>query len=209
MRREILVPLAILLALPLSGCILEDTRHTLFIAPDGSVTWRVMRDLIRSDKDDPAERLDEEQGVLGEIDTGEEGWGETLAELGAAHTSVELLRAERPYTVLVQARFAGLELLGQRLLEEVEQPGEFEYREDGSLRELTFTLHPQPGDEREGDERAAEEPQDELGLVLTQGRFIDAQGFRLSVDDVVATPLTPPADAPEILRYSLLWDLEG
>ncbi len=210
MFKKILALLVALLITPLSGCILEDTRHTLFIAPDGSVTWRVLRDIIRSDEDHPLDRLAEEEELLEKLAAGEEGWVETLLDYGALGASAALVRAERPYTVLVRARFGSIEQLCGAFLDEADASGEVRFEEEGSLRTLHLLLIPAEAVHESGEEESDEEESttDDLRLVLTQGRFIEAQGFRLSSDGTIATPLAPPADAQQ-LEYALVWDLEA
>ncbi len=212
MTRPITTALLGLCMLVLSGCLLEDTRHTLFIEPDGGVTWRVVRDLIRSDKDDIADRYDEEAGLLAAVDGGEEGWSETLSEWGAKEVHAELLRTERPYTVVVRARFPHVEDLLTGLLEDADDELRFSFEEQGSLRTLRILPPPSDDDEPEAADpphpEDAADPVSELRLVLTQGRFIDAQGFALSEDGAVAVPLEQRDDR-ERVELLLVWDLEA
>ncbi len=208
MTRHITTALLGLCLLVLSGCLLEDTRHTLYVGPDNSVTWRVVRDLIRSDRDDVDERYDEEAEFLASLDSGVEGWTELLTDFGAREVDAELLRAERPYTVVVRARFGHVEELVAGLLAESEDDVRVSFVEQGSLRTLRITPPPsedEPADEDTPDPDAAARPVSEVRLVLTEGRFIDAIGFALSQDGAVAVPLEGQDDT-ELL---LVWDLEA
>lgn len=209
MNRRLYALLLILSLLCLPGCLLEDTRHTLFLAPDGSVTWRAVRDVIRSDHDDLDDRADEEASFLESFDAGEEGWSELLGELGAQETSVELLRAERPYTVLVRARFAHVQDLLAGLMADAKEDVLVLYEEDGSLRTLHIELP--PGEEELGPEEAKGDEQsragDDFRLVLIEGRFIEADGFELSPDGVIAVPRERDEAEPQL--YRLVWDVDA
>jgi hypothetical protein len=208
-------PIAVLMALLmlfLPGCLLEETHHTLYLDPVGGVTWRVIRDLVRSDRDRLGERADEEAGFLQAVDGGEESWSESLLALGARDVSTDLLRAERPYTLIVRARFDHIEGLLARLLEETDEPLELAYEEDGSLRTLRLVLP--PDDELEAPEDKRDEPEGPrdpgaFRIVLTQGRFIEAEGFRLSPDGAYAEPLEHDEQGREPTRLLLVWDVEA
>jgi hypothetical protein len=211
MHRNPITVLMALFLLLLSGCLLEETRHTLYLEPDGAVTWRVIRDLVRSDCDRLDERADEEAVFLAAVDGGEESWTESFAELGAAETSVELLRTERPYTVVVRARFDHVETLLATLLAELGDEAGVAYVEDGSRRSLRIAL---PGEEElspeepEGPrEPAEEEPRaGAFRIVLTQGRFVEAEGFALAPDGAWAEPLDGEDEPRELL---LVWDVDA
>jgi hypothetical protein len=42
-------------------------------------------------------------------------------------------------------------------------------------------------------------------IVLTEGRFVDAEGFSLSEDGRIATPLAPPTSSGAAVRLVLSW----
>ncbi len=201
--------IALFCCLPLlfcSGCLLEDTDHTLFLEPDGSVTWRVIRDLVRSDEDSLRKRYDEEADFLASVDGGEESWSQSFGELGAEETRVRLIRVERPYTVMVEARFASMRDLWTEILAETDGGGEVRFEADGDLRELAMRINLEPdGEKAEADDDGS---LDHLRLVLTEGRFVDSQGFELSGDATVAVPLVPE-DSSAPVHYVLVWDVEG
>jgi hypothetical protein len=215
MPKQLITVLMSLCLFCLSGCLLEDTRHTLYIQPDGSVTWRVIRDLVRSDHDGLGKRADEEADFLATVDGGEEGWSEMLQGWGAQEATVELLRVERPYTVVVRAHFARIEDMVAGMLAEIEEELVFDYQEQGSLRTLRIVLPPgeeQLSPEQPDPSRADDQDPDGSGdfrLVLTQGRFVRAVGFELSPDGVVAEPYEHEERPGEPGEFLLVWDLEA
>jgi hypothetical protein len=60
---------------------------------------------IRSDARDPAERFREEQGVLDGLAEGTHPNAAALRQLGGDSIQVRVLRPERPYAVMTEARF--------------------------------------------------------------------------------------------------------
>ncbi len=191
----------------LTGCLLEEDSHTLYLAPDGSVTWRVLRDVIRSDEDDPWDREGEEAEFLATLDSDEEGWSELLDGYGSESTRVRLIRRERPYTVMVEAQFADVGDLVSAMLAESDEDWEVSYEEEGSLRILRVQIEPE--EPSGADEEDDGESDSGLRLVLTQGRFIEAHGFRLSKDGVIAVPLSFESSSDEPLLLHLVWDVEA
>lgn len=214
MRHITITVLMALCLVLLSGCLLEESRHTLYIDPDGGVTWRVIRDLVRSDCDGPEKRADEEAEFVAGVDAGEESWSATFGELGARETRVELLRAERPYTVVVQARFAHVEDLLRRMLAEVEGEASVSWEEDGSLRRLRLTLPaeeplaPEDPQARGHEDREPADP-GAFRIALTEGRFVEAVGFRLARDGAFAEPLEFDEDGREPKELLLVWDVDA
>jgi len=197
---------------PLTGCREDNSSHVIYIEPDGHVTWRVIQDLMRSDKDDVAERLAEEEEWLDEVDAQEQGWGEILDSFGADEIEQTYLRDTRPYTVVTRATYDNLGDLVVRVdaycdeddnvttLERHDDrwtmttvvaidPDEWEHIEDGHVWVLTMI---------------------EAQIAASQGRFTEAVGYEISEDGAIATPLplTPEevAEKPTEVVYELTWD---
>ena len=207
MTRRFLTFFFALSLLCLSGCLLEDTTHTLYIEPDGRVTWRVLRDLVRSDHDDLDDRYDEESKFLAAVDGGE-GYSELFAGYGAEQTRVQLLRAERPYTVMVSARFAHVRDLVTAMQAEDDSDSLVSWEQDGSLRSLRVVMDPEDLDD-EPEQVEGPQVSDDFRLVLTEGRFVEAEGFELAEDGAVAIPWEHDEQGREVAVYALVWDVDA
>ncbi len=56
MKHFIVITLAAVLA---SGCIVKETRHDLYLEPDGGLTWTVLETGIRAEGGKPEDRREE------------------------------------------------------------------------------------------------------------------------------------------------------
>ena len=109
MRKMLFASLA--LTLVMTGCLVKDTTHTLYLDPGGAVTWMVLERDIRSDEEERAPRDEEEREYLDAFARGEHGVALALRRLdGDVRTT--MLRAERPYTTMTEARFDSIAELG-------------------------------------------------------------------------------------------------
>lgn len=204
--------IAITLCLLPLGCMLEETTHVLFIEKDGAVTWRVFQDLLRSDRDRPGARLDEEASFLDEVDAGEDHWSQTFEQYGAEEVDAWTTRDRRPYSMIVQARFEDLEQLTVALVEDAELEADVRLEQDGDRVRYELTVWPP-------EEEASDENEDEawawarshFRIALAEGRFVEARGFEISDDGAIAVPraLTEEelAASDGGFTYSLTWDL--
>ncbi len=205
--------IGLVIALMPLGCMLDESTHVIFVESDGSVTWRVVEDLIRSDRDEVRARLAEEDNFLAKAETSDDGQISTFEDLGAEHVDSWFVRHSRPYTRIVEARFDGLDTATQAMIDTGEVDAEVELvREDG-LMHYTLSI-PTPVWEAEV------EPEDEqeawiwasrhVRLALAEGRFVDERGFDLSDDGAIAVPrpLTEDeiAEYDGVLVYELVWD---
>src|SRR4051812_5846603 len=103
-----------------AGCLQKETTHTLYLAPDGSVSWVVSESNVRSNETDRATRVAEEQEYIAESTLGTHGTARGLAALGplgAVRTTV--FRGERPFHVVTSADFAAIDQVLQRVFTEM------------------------------------------------------------------------------------------
>ena len=213
LRKLIAITLFALLVFTQAGCILERSTMTLYLEADGSVTWRVLRDVIRSDHDDPAARLAEEGDHIEKLEGGGD-FAEILDGLGATTTSTTILRARRPFTVLVEGRFESIQQLTEGLLLDNEGDVEFDVTDEGPLRTITFVMQLERKDC--GDDDACHPwsySGDAVEVVAAQGRFVETTGYELSRDGVIATPIPYTDDELDALDgrvvLQVVWDLEA
>ena len=169
-----------------AGCLVKDSTQTWYLEPDGSVTWVVLEKDVRSDADTAADREQEERTYIEAALKHEHSTVETLTTLGAADVSSRVLRDRVPFIVVTEGRFASLERLGQRLIEENGASGHSRLTRIGEDTEWAFEL---TDTEKAGTETPgpAFETFENLKVVLATGRFVAARHFTLSTDGRVAT----------------------
>lgn len=204
------IALMLTLAAALAACILKDTRHTLYLEPDGAVVWTVLEEDVRSDAEAPADREREECDWLAAAVAGDHDAARGLAWLGGSPSS-RVLRSERPFTVWTEARFGSLDELARRLVDGLRLPAELEVASGPEGGSLTLVLELAAVDESAEAEEVLVDLLDDLEsarLVLVEGRFTSAEGFELDDDARVARPLPPPEELVEAKQGALRWSLE-
>ena len=214
MKIRILIALAGMLLS--AGCLVEETRHTLYLEPDGSVTWTVLESGVRSTAGDRREGRNEEQEFLSLAGAAEQPIARALDQLRPSELRSHLLRTERPFTVFNEAWYPSLEKLAEEILAQLEIDGRFELHSDGDLEGFVLTLHWTDSEESDGEEIENLMPiVTELAdykLVLPAGRFVEAIGFEIVDDGVGAVPVAlidgDTQEEAESVTYSLTWAVE-
>jgi len=186
-------------ALLLGGCLQKETTHTLYLAPDGAVAWMALEKDVRSDSTSAAERRAEEQSYLESIAAGSHGISSGFAALEPLSQTSQVLRAERPFIVVTEARFSSVERLFERMLADLRIPGSASLtRTAGSTTlRIRADIAAAMSDEsdRETPVTGLIEDFAHYRFVLTEGRFTAAQGFSLSDDGTTATPIEISQDS--------------
>ena len=100
--------IACLVALMVAGCIVKETRHTLYLEPDGSLTWTVVEEQVRSDADTAEDREREESEYLALV-AGDYPVAAALSSLRGFDVRTNLVRERRPYLVVTEAGFDSVE----------------------------------------------------------------------------------------------------
>lgn len=203
MRKTVILLIVLLIS---TGCLKKETLHTVYLDPSGALTWVVLEKNIRSDEPGSAEELQ----VLTGVSRHRHPMTLGLVAAGALRADSRVLRAERPYWVLSEARFRSVERLARDLLEVLCDRFEVSFTPDPETARLDLECF--PADEPRVDD---EDPLWELlaadgdfEIRLTAGRFVDGLGFEI-VDDGEAARLVQdedpsrPADTP--IRWSLAW----
>lgn len=222
---------ATLLAL---GCLIKEEIHTLYLTPEGSVIWTVLEKDVRSDSDDPEVARREEQEFLDRSRTGDQPTASDLNKLSPDSLRTWVLRDERPFSVMTEARFASAEDLARAILVQAELQGDAELQTDGIRTRLVVKVYPPPeedaaasdAEDPESGDRAEDKPDspdvedDELAtllkgykILLTRGKFVESHGFRLSGNRQEAYPqlmtVKDQGDQDGALVYSLTWETGG
>ena len=178
------------------ACLTKETSSTLYLDPGGTVTWSVLDRNVRSGG---AEELE----YLNAIVRDDHGVTRAFRKLGALEVSTQVLRSIRPYSVLAEGRFSGIDILGQRLLDACGLRGLSTLRQhpDGSTTWI-LVVH---ADEQASADDSVGIGDDQTKIVLTRGRFLSAEGFVIAGDEA-----TFPSDSPEPeegtpITLSLTW----
>jgi hypothetical protein len=169
-------------ALVTAGCLQKETDHTLYLAPDGSVTWTATEARVFSDEKETSARTSEEQQYLSAARAGTHRIGLGLAVLGPdGHVRTLVVRDERPFTVVTEARFGSVALLLERLFFEAGLQVQVHAGSgpDEGAFEVTFDFGVETA-ERESAASVLLEEFDTLSFEMTDGEFVEADGFELS-----------------------------
>ena len=192
-----------------SGCLRKEVAETIYISPSG-VVWSVVEREVRSDEKAPKDRtLEERDYVLG-ADTETHGVAQAFRQLGALSITTTWLRRERPYAVMTEARFTDLRQMAMAILRDVDAKGDATLVRDGC--QTTFTLRAHPDGSPESSSPAIDELVTDLAgyrFVLTEGRFVWADGLTVLDEGTVAVPDPKKTAVDGLLTLALAWAAEG
>ena len=188
MNRKRLSLAAMALAIVVTtGCLQKDVTETWYVAGDGAVTWVVHEANVRSDAQSRADQMREESEYWLAVQQDRHGMMAGLRELGGEKLRARVLRSEVPYTVQTEARFAGLDVIGQRLIAAIGTTGTSVVRRtsEGAFEWTLVVRDPSAlGAAFEPSDGVGElvDSLEHLGVVLVSGRFESAEGFSISGD---------------------------
>ena len=169
----------LLVAVVAEGCLRKSTVHTVYLSPDGSAKWTVEESHVFSDEEDPGARFTEEQSYIGAALIGEHPIARGLQGLTPdSLVSTTVVRDERPFHVITEARFARIDRAFERLFGEagIKAKAALEHVEGRQRLRITldFSVAIQ---ERETPVLALLEEFGQYRFVLTEGRFVAGGGF--------------------------------
>jgi hypothetical protein len=182
MTRRFLLPLVLLTAPLTSACLVKETSHRLYLSPRGALTWTVLERDVRSTEGNPADRTAEEHVFLDGVASGTHPLLAAFARLVPYEKTARLLRAERPYAVVTEARFERVDAVIDALLSELQIPGKATLGRAGDEWTLTVAIDLSSvanGEELDTPVTALVEEPDAYRLLLTEGRFVAAAGFEI------------------------------
>ena len=200
-----------------AGCLQKDTSHTVYLAPDGSASWHISEVNVHSDANEIEKRVTEEQLYIGPVLVGSHGAARGLAALqprDAVRTTV--LRDERPFHVVTEARFSAVDRTIERLFTEMGIRTSASLLHGGGKTTLRVGLDfSYSQDDGQTDVSELLDDIERLRFVLTEGRFGGVSGFDVT-DQIVATPSTDWLDRAEraheaktSIAFALSWSTEG
>jgi len=192
--------------LTLTGCLRSEVTHTIYVSPSG-VVWSAMEKDVRSDEADAGLALAEENDYVLAARTDQQPIAAALRRLGARPVTTTWLRRERPYTLVTEGRFADLRQLALAMIRDAGLDGDASLARDGCRSTLTIRVDLASGSSASGDTAvdALLADADAYRLVLTQGRFVAADGFLIQEDGAVATldEMKSPTDG--VVTMTLAW----
>ena len=211
-----------IVALMTSACLSRDTSKTIYLEPDGTVTWTVVENEVRDFDGKTAEdRAREEAEFVAAFRGERHPVALALGRLDPMSVRTNILRAERPYTVLTQARFLRLDWLMTRFFIKLgfEATSSTLDWQDGTVTWTLTAFEPADTDAAHspGEDKAVDvllESFDHCRFVLAAGHFTSAVGFELSNDARVATFQDPDRNSDQAsedtssnkrLHFSLTW----
>jgi len=196
--------LAVAGLLSAAGCLRKDATHTIYVSPSG-VTWSAIERDVRSDEAEPDRRVAEEQEYLLSALAGRHGVAKALGLLGGTRIQTTILRREHPFTVMTEGQFASLPDLAVAMMSAARVRGDASIERNGCERTLRVWFD-EAGETGESSNAFAELLVEATAyrIVLTDGRFVRADGFTIDEDGTIATPGTAPIE-DGIVRASLTW----
>lgn len=197
--------LALITAVASAGCLQKEVTHTLYVAPS-SVVWSVLEKDVRSDEPSAGARhLEEHEYALG-VAAGSHGVALAFRRLGARATTT-WLRRERPYSAMTEARFADLGAVATALLRESRAQGDATLVREGCRTTFAMRLDADSTEANSDDGLDALVAElEDYRVVLTEGRFVSADGFAIGSDGVVASPDPAKTPAGGVLTIGLVWE---
>ncbi len=179
MLNRLALPIVIAAAGMTAGCLQKETAHTLYLAPDGAVSWVASEANVYSDEENPGKRIQEEQQYFGTVLLGTHSVASGLAALGPhAPVRTTIVRDERPFHVITEARFDRIDHVLERLFTKsgVNTTTSFDREGDRTTVRVRLDLREQT---QEGDAAVVDVLLDveHTRFVLTDGSFRDVTGF--------------------------------
>lgn len=192
--------------LALTGCLRSEVTHTVYVGPSG-VIWSAMEKDVRSDENNEFKRSAEEHDYVMAGRAGQHAIAAAFRRLGASSVTTNWLRRERPYTVVTEARFADLRQLAAAMLRDAGLVGDASLVRDGCRMTFTVRVNVESGNSAEHDtavDALLADP-DAYRVVLTQGRFVSADGFVISADGAVATLDEKKSPVDGVVTMTITW----
>ena len=196
-----------------SACIQSDNTVTLFLDPNGPVTWSILERNIRSDSRNRDERLTEQSQFNVAARAHQHPAMTGLMRLAASDIKDTILQDKPPYSVMTEGRFRNLEELGRRLFVTYGIQGTSVVNRDGEKWIWTLTVEVAPSEFSEQDTAELQAlVGQKIHVALREGEFVQADGFSINEDRRIAEISTDDlfgerksTDDPKIVK--LVWRL--
>ena len=169
------------LAVATSGCLQKEATHTLYLGPDGGLTWMAAEANVYSDEADPGKRAAEDQSYIGPALLGAHPVARGLQALGPdTLVRTTVVREERPFHVITEAKFARVDTTLERLMVESGVPARVTLSTEAER--TTLRIHfdfSRTIVERDTPAAALLEDIEHFVFVLQEGTFVAGGGFEV------------------------------
>ena len=216
MLKRLIIPVVVAAVSLTAGCLQKETTHTLYLAPDGSVSWVTSEANVHSDETEIGKRIPEEQAYIGAALLGTHGAARGLAAVGprgAVRTTV--LRDERPFHVVTDTNFAAVDRVLTRVFTEMSirtSASLVRGSDENTLRVRLDFSHPL--EEHDTPVSQLMDNVEHFRIVLTDGRIGPATGFDVT-DGTSATLSAEWLDRAEkayaakgTIEFALSWSAQ-
>jgi len=185
----------------------KETQQTIYLNPDGSLSWVVLERDIRGEPE-----LEEE--LMSAFERGEHPIARAFEALDPVALDCTMLRRESPFVVYTNADFPALDEVFHDLYEQLGVRNRAVLESAGQVTRFHWTLwHDEPTTLSWNEDLLLLLDEDEFRIVLTEGKFVDAEGFEIVGDGTVAIPSEihdedeeEQTESDEV--YSLTWITE-
>lgn len=181
--------LVVVLALLTWGCMRKEISTTWYLDSDLSVVWSVLERDVRSDSDSADERQRDEGQFSSEARQQNQPVARGLRQLGPSHVRGRMLRDRVPFTVVTDATFPSLKVLGERLLGRLGLQGYSSVTATMDGYEWTWSIDPHSSIIEDGvdEDFSALFESEVIKIALSEGQFVPTEGAQLSEDRRIAT----------------------
>jgi hypothetical protein len=200
----------VVVAAACGGCLQKEVGQTIYLSPSGAV-WSVIEKDVRSDEKGAADRIREEHDYVLAAKAGQHGVARAFRALGAQSVTTTWLRRERPYSVMTEARFADVRQLAMAILQQAKIQGEATLVREGCRTKFAVRVNLESAPESNDDSplEALLADLETYRFVLTEGRFISADGFEILEEGSIARPDLRKTARDGLLTLALTWADEG
>ncbi len=216
MLKRLIIPVFVVTASLTAGCLQKETSHTLYLAPDGSTVWVTSESDVRSSETDAGKRILEEQDYIGAALLGNHGVARGLAALRPQSVvRTTILRDERPFHVVTDARFAAVDPVLERVFTEmgIRTSASLVRGSDGNTLRVRLDFS-HPLEEHETPVSQLMDNIEHFRIVLTEGRFGAVSGFDVT-NETTATLSAEWLDQAEkayeakgTIEFALSWSVQ-
>jgi hypothetical protein len=197
----------------MAGCLVKDRIDTWYLDASGTVSWTVMEKDVRSDAQADVDRQTEEATYMAAVRNQTHPIATAFAQLGALGPRTQILRGSVPYTIVTQGTFGKIDAFGLRLVGRLGLGGNSVLQQGPDGMQWTMTVrdpHAEALQTNDDDMKELIGGIQSLSVVLIEGRFVEAQGFRLSEDHRAAnleqaSDATPGPEAGGLVVWRLKW----
>jgi hypothetical protein len=177
------------LAVLSSSCLRKEIKATWYIESDRRVVWSIAERDVRSDAESALERDAKEDDFIAAVRGNDHPVARGLRQFTPAQLTSRILRDRPPFSVVTDASFSSLAVLGERVIARFGLRGSsvVQFTSDGIEWIWTLDADTRVDEDSLDDDLMAAFEAQVIHLALAQGRFFESPGVTLSEDNRFAT----------------------